>query len=62
MEQKKRQMKMQDFAKLFCVGEKELKQKDIIDLLKAVGVEKKSGASLEGEELDYVLTVLTFGR
>ena len=36
-----------------------LKSKDIIDLLKTVGIEKKSGASLEGDELSVFLDTLT---
>ncbi|MBP5610883.1 MAG: hypothetical protein J6X72_06055, partial [Clostridia bacterium] len=62
MEQLKRQMKLPDLAKLFGVNGGELKQKDIIDLLKTVGIEKKTGAALEGEELDVFLTVLSLGN
>ena len=40
-----------------------LKSKDIIDIMKAqTGVEKKSGASLEGAELDVFLDTLTKGN
>ena len=56
------QMKLPQLAKDFGVNGKELKQKDIIDLLKTVGIEKKNGATIEGEELDVFLAVLTFGN
>ena len=56
------QMKLPQIVKEFGVNGKELKQKDVIDLLKGVGIEKKSGAVLEGEELDIFLTLLTLGN
>ena len=56
------QMKLPQLAKDFGVNGKELKQKDIIDLLKTVGIEKKTGATLDGEELDVFLAVLTLGN
>ncbi|MBO6019837.1 MAG: hypothetical protein J6P88_01460 [Clostridia bacterium] len=63
MEQTKaRQMKLTQLVKEFGVNGNELKQKDIIDLLKTVGIEKKTGGALEGEELDLFLTVLTLGN
>ncbi|MBR6052602.1 MAG: hypothetical protein IKP55_02325, partial [Clostridia bacterium] len=55
-------MKLPQLAKDFGVNGKELKQKDVIDLLKTVGIEKKNGASIEGEELDVFLTLLTLGN
>ena len=63
MEQTKaRQMKLTQLVKEFGVNGNELKQKDVIDLLKTVGIEKKTGGALEGEELDLFLTVLTLGN
>ena len=63
MEQTKaRQMKLTQLVKEFGVNGNELKQKDIIDLLKTVGIEKKTGGALEGEELDLFLTVMTLGN
>ena len=63
MEQiKTRQMKLTQISKEFGVNGKELKQKDVIDLLKTVGIEKKTGGALEGEELDIFLTVLSLGN
>ena len=56
MEQTKtKQMKLTQISKDFGVNGGELKQKDIIDLLKTVGIEKKTGGALEGEELDVFL-------
>ncbi|MBP5427707.1 MAG: translation initiation factor IF-2 [Clostridia bacterium] len=55
-------MKLTQLVKEFGVNGNELKQKDIIDLLKTVGIEKKTGGALEGEELDLFLTVLTLGN
>ena len=53
------QIKLTQLTKDFMANDKEIKQKDVIDLLKGVGIEKKSGASLDGEELDVFLTLLT---
>ena len=53
------QIKLTQITKDFRANDKEIKQKDVIDLLKTVGIEKKSGAVLEGEELDVFLTLLT---
>ena len=63
MEQTKtKQIKLTQISKDFGVNGGELKQKDIIDLLKTVGIEKKTGGALEGEELDVFLAVLTLGN
>ena len=52
------QMKLPQLVKDFGVNGKELKQKDIIDLLKGVGIEKKTGAVLEGEVLKPITVTL----